>query len=101
MQNVRNIQTLHLVLSELAAADRKYPPMSEMLEGLHTIKCELAELEREIMRRGHDPKAMIKEAIQTSAMTLKFLRDCCYLPLPTLEAEEELRLDHFFKQRLD
>ena len=77
------VPTIQLVLNELAAADRKYPPMAEAVEGLHTIKCELAELEREIMRQGFDQKAMIKEAIQVSAMSLKFLRDCCDLPLET------------------
>lgn len=78
-----SVPTIQQVLNELAAADRKYPPMAEPVEGLHTIKCELAELEREIMRQGFDQKAMIKEAIQVSAMSLKFLRDCCDLTLET------------------
>ena len=77
-----SVPTIQQVLNELAAADRKYPPMAEAIEGLHTIKCELAELEREIMRQGFDQKAMIKEAIQVTAMCFKFLRDCCYMPLP-------------------
>jgi hypothetical protein len=65
------------IFDELEAADKKYPPMAEKVEGLHTLKCEVAELEREIMRVNHDPAAMRKEAIQVAAMALKFLRDCC------------------------
>lgn len=56
-------------------ADAKYPPMAYPLEGLHTIKCELAELEREVARCDAD--AMTREAVQVAAMALKFLRDCC------------------------
>lgn len=76
-----SVPTIQQVLNELDAADLKYPPMAEAVEGLHTIKCELAELEREIMRQGFDQKAMIKEAIQVAAMSLKFLRDCCGMAL--------------------
>lgn len=69
------------VFDELEEADCKYPPMAEMMEGLHTLKCEIAELEREVMRANFNKHAMIKEAIQVSAMAIKFLRDCCDLPL--------------------
>lgn len=73
--------TIQQIFDELHRADQKYPPMAEAVEGLHTIKCELAELEREIMKQSFDQKAMIKEALQVAAMSLKFLRDCCYMPL--------------------
>lgn len=65
------------IRSELIKADAKYPRMDGQVEGLHTIKCELAELEREIMRSGDDQVALRKEAIQVAAMAVKFLRDCC------------------------
>lgn len=77
--------TIQQIFDELHRADQKYPPMAEAVEGLHTIKCELAELEREIMRQGFDQKAMIKEAIQVTAMCFKFLRDCCYMPIPDVD----------------
>jgi hypothetical protein len=87
-------QIFDLIIKELAAADHKYPPMAEAVEGLHTIKCELAELEREIMRKGFDQKAMTKEGIQVAAMAVKFLRDCCYLWLPEKAQEPlEVRID--------
>lgn len=75
------------ILLELSKADNKYPPMAEAVEGLHTIKCELAELEREIMRKGFNQSLMTKEAIQVAAMAVKFLRDCCYLTLPESPCE--------------
>ena len=84
-------QIFDLIIKELAAADHKYPPMAEAVEGLHTIKCELAELEREIMRKGFDQKALSKEAVQVAAMAVKFLRDCCYLKLPE-KVQEPLSL---------
>ena len=68
---------IEVIKEELSHADKKYPPMAEPIEGLHTIKCEIAELEREVMRAEKDPGHMTKEAIQVAAMALKFLRDCC------------------------
>ena len=65
------------VFDELDRSDKKYGPMAEEREGLHTLKCEVAELEREVMKKKDDPEAMRKEAIQVAAMGLKFLRDCC------------------------
>ena len=65
------------VFDELDRSDHKYGPMAEEREGLHTLKCEVAELEREVMKAKDDPEAMRKEAIQVAAMGLKFLRDCC------------------------
>lgn len=66
----------HEINLELDRADRKHPPMAEMVEGLYTLKCEVMELEREVIRRNFDPSAMKKEAIQVAAMAIKFLRDC-------------------------
>lgn len=69
--------TITAVFNELDRSDKKHGKMMEMVEGLHTLKCEVAELEREIMRANHDPAAMKVEAVQVAAMGLKFLRDCC------------------------
>lgn len=65
------------IQDELDRADEKHGPMLEEVEGLHTLKCEIAELEREIMRKAYHPKHKRKEAIQVAAMAYKFLRDCC------------------------
>jgi hypothetical protein len=64
---------------ELAHADKKYAhdPMTSPELGLATIKCELAELERELMRPVYKPEWMRKEAIQSASMMVKFLRDIC------------------------
>lgn len=60
---------------ELTRADKKHPPMAGMVEGLHTLKCEVAELEREVMRENTDFAAMRRELVQVAAMCLKFDRD--------------------------
>lgn len=71
------IDLAHEGLHELARADNKHGCMLEEVEGLHTLKCEVQELEREIMRKNRDKKAMRNEALQVMAMSFKFLRDCC------------------------
>ena len=65
------------VMEELKRADKKHAPMAEKVEGLFTLKCEVMELEREVVRINHDKQAMRTEAIQVAAMSIKFLRDCC------------------------
>lgn len=70
-------KAIKLVMHELERADDKHPPMAEMIEGLHTLKCEVAELEREIMRKNFAVTEMTREAVQVAAMAIKFLRDCC------------------------
>jgi hypothetical protein len=65
------------IATELDRADGKYPPMNGPVEGLHTLKCEVAELEREVMREHKDHAALMQEAVQVGAMAVKFLRDCC------------------------
>jgi hypothetical protein len=67
------------VFDELARADKKYQhdPMASAEVGIATIKCELAELEREVIRPQRHEDWMRKEAIQCAAMCIKFLRDVC------------------------
>jgi len=45
--------------------------------GLATLKCEVMELEREVVRPTEHPEWMRKEAIQSAAMAIKFVRDIC------------------------
>ena len=65
-----------MMLEELSLADKKHPPMDGMFEGLHTLKCEVAELEREVMRKNTNKQEMLNEAVQVGAMAIKFIRDC-------------------------
>lgn len=69
------ISIYHDIMDELKHSDLKHGPMQGRVEGLHTLKCEVAELEREVMREFKDPEAMRKEAIQVGAMVFKFMRD--------------------------
>lgn len=70
-------QIFYEIQMELNRADEKYEhdPMSTAELGLATIKCELAELEREVLRPVYHEEWMRKEAIQCAAMCVKFLRD--------------------------
>jgi hypothetical protein len=65
------------ITAELRRADKKYvdDPMTTAELGLATIKCELAELEREVLRPQRHDEWLRKEAIQVAAMAVKFLRD--------------------------
>jgi hypothetical protein len=67
------------ILNELAYADSKYKhdPMSSAEIGLATIKCEIAELEREVLRPIRNNEWLKKECVQVCAMGVKFLRDIC------------------------
>lgn len=67
------------ITAELIHADQKYAhdPMATAELGLATIKCELAELEREVLRPHRNESWMRKEAVQTAAMCIKMLRDVC------------------------
>lgn len=72
----RIINDIH---DELLRADLKYKhdPMTTAEMGLATIKCELMELEREVVRPKRHPEWLRKEAVQVAAMAVKLLRDVC------------------------
>ena len=70
-------QIFNAISAELDRADSKHLPMAGKVEGLHTLKCEVAELEREVMREQRNDEELMREAIQVGAMAVKFLRDCC------------------------
>ena len=65
------------IVDELRRADAKYAndPMTTAELGLATIKCELAELEREVLRPVYNDEAMYKEAVQVASMAIKMMRD--------------------------
>jgi hypothetical protein len=65
------------IQAELKKADTKYGLMPERIEGIHTLKCEVAELDREVHRVNFNSDEMKKEAVQVAAMAVKFLRDIC------------------------
>jgi hypothetical protein len=67
------------VLQALIHADGKHPPMDGIDEGYGTLRCEVAELKREIDRRRPSDADTRKENLHAAAMTIKLLRDC-YTP---------------------
>jgi hypothetical protein len=73
------VDIFYEIRNELIHADKKYAhdPMATAKLGLATIKCELAELEREVLRPKRNEEWMRKEAIQCAAMCVKLLRDVC------------------------
>jgi len=85
---------INLMMRELELADKKYADdrMSpeEMKASLDTVKCELAELEREVNRTVIRDKALQKESIQVLAMAYKFVRDVVMIRADAVrEAREE------------
>jgi hypothetical protein len=71
------------IAEELNRADTKYQhdPMVHMKVGLKTIHAEFVELEREVERFDYNegkPEQLRREAIQTAAMSIKFLRDIVF-----------------------
>lgn len=85
---------IYLMNAELELADRKYADdrMSpeEIKSSLDTVKCELAELEREVNRTVIRDKALLKESIQVLAMAYKFVRDVVMIRADAIrEAREE------------
>ena len=73
------------IASEALAASWKYPPFNTAHEGLAVIWEEFEELKREVFKKQaqYDLKRMRKEALQVSAMALRFVYDVC-----DLEAKE-------------
>lgn len=70
---------LYSLFYELESADVKYSddPMISAITGCHTIKCEVAELEREVTRITANNDNTRKEAVQVMTMGFKFIRDIC------------------------
>lgn len=91
---------LEAIQKELIGADKKYGLMPERVDGIHTLKCELAELDREVHRINFNHDEMTKEAIQVAAMAVKFLRDICGMSVThdSGEAPEEAEKNDPFKE---
>lgn len=79
---LQNDNILSEIIIEYEKAKSKYPPFHSYHEGYAVIKEELDELWDEIKKEkstlGPNLK-MEKEAIQVSAMAIRFLKDCCKL----------------------
>ena len=61
-----DVEILAEINAELSRADKKHGPMGGKIEGLYTLRCEVEELSREVMKESHDPKSMRKEALQVA-----------------------------------
>ena len=75
----RAILALDDVFAELMRATSLFPPMHSPHEGYAVILEELDELKEEVFKQHHSrsPIALRKEAMHVSAMTLRFMIDCC------------------------
>lgn len=86
---------IELALVELGRADRKHGSMTGPADGMGTLSCEVEELRREVERRAeclmdgllsgkidHEriqqiEDCMFCEAVQVTAMGIKYIRDVC------------------------
>jgi len=66
---------LQLVRDELDYAMEQYPPFASPHEGIAIIEEEFIELRDEVFQRVISPERMLKEAIQTAAMSVRFMID--------------------------
>lgn len=67
---------LHQVLEELERANKKHGPMLCPAEGLATLRCEVEELNREMVRKNKDYVSYRNEMMQVAAMGLKLYFQC-------------------------
>lgn len=68
---------LQMVRNELEKAKKQYPAFASPHEGLAIIEEEFLELRREVFlnHKVRVPEQMIKEAMQTAAMSIRFMVD--------------------------
>lgn len=73
---------IKLILAEYERAASTYPPMHSPHEGYATLKEEVDELWDEVKKKPwlREGYKLRKEAIQVTAMGLRFLVDLCELP---------------------
>lgn len=66
---------------EVASAEGKWPPMNSAHEAYAVLLEEVDELKEHVWtnQKRRDMQAMRKEAIQTAAMAVRFVRDVCDL----------------------
>lgn len=72
-------EVLAEVGAEVGSAESKWPPMNSAHEGYAVILEELDELKEHVWKnqKRRDVAAMRKEAVQTAAMAIRFIRDVC------------------------
>jgi len=73
----RELRATGKARKELRRAISMYPPFRSRHEGYAIIREELDELWMEIKRKPQNEDAIEKEAVQLSAMALRFIMDCC------------------------
>lgn len=67
------------LVEEAYNAANRYPPFNSAHEGFAVLQEEVDELWDEVKKspKKREPEKMREEAIQTGAMALRFLFDCC------------------------
>ena len=74
------VQILEEIGSEVGRAESMFARFNSAHEGWAVLKEEVDELWEEVRKGGSTPKdhpAMRKEALQTAAMAVRFIRDVC------------------------
>ncbi len=76
---MRPSEAVKLIEEEFIQASKAFPAFNSAHEGYAVIQEELDELWAEVKRnhRVRNSKKLRKEAMQTAAMALRFLVDCC------------------------
>lgn len=70
-------KAIEMVMSEYDRATSIHGPFNSAHEGHSVIREEFEELWEEVRRRDKDGNAMLKEAVHTTAMGLRFIVDIC------------------------
>jgi len=77
LENIKEYDTVFLMLVELTRANKMYPRFHSPHEGYAVLLEELDELWDEIKKKQPDKTRMREEAIQVGAMAIKFIMFCC------------------------
>jgi hypothetical protein len=77
LDNIKEFDTVFLILVELTRANVMYPQFNSTHEGYAVLHEELDELWDEIKKKQPDKTRMREEATQVGAMAIKFILSCC------------------------
>ena len=77
MDDIKEYDTVFLMLVELTRANKMYPQFHSPHEGYAVLLEEMDELWDEIKKKQPDKTRMLEEAIQVGAMAIKFIKSCC------------------------
>ena len=75
MKTIAELAIIYSVQSELDSARKKFKKFNSTHEGYAVIKEELDELWKEVKRKKKNKKKMEREALQVSAMAIRFILD--------------------------